>query len=130
LAIVRDMGQRARLEYPVGRSLYEFTGWLSHPRISPRRDLIAFVEHPGVGVRACQRANGRAGERGSGGAPDIVSTTPDASPDDFSLQTISRNRSMGVIAVLAHPPPTPGSSRALTSFPPPGRVLKRCAGMY
>jgi Tol biopolymer transport system component len=47
LAIVRDMGQRARLEYPVGRSLYEFRGWLSHPRISPRRDLIAFVEHPG-----------------------------------------------------------------------------------
>jgi len=47
LAIVRDMGQRARLEYPLGRSLYEFTGWLSHPRISPRRDLVAFVEHPG-----------------------------------------------------------------------------------
>jgi Tol biopolymer transport system component len=47
LAIVRDMGQRARLEYPVGRSIYEFTGWLSHPRISPRRNLVAFVEHPG-----------------------------------------------------------------------------------
>jgi serine/threonine protein kinase len=47
LAIIRDMGQRARLEYPVGRSIYEFTGWLSHPRISPRRNLVAFVEHPG-----------------------------------------------------------------------------------
>jgi dipeptidyl aminopeptidase/acylaminoacyl peptidase len=37
---------RGRLEYPVGKSLYEFTGWLSHLRISPRGDRIAFVEHP------------------------------------------------------------------------------------
>ncbi|HXY50093.1 MAG TPA: protein kinase [Terriglobales bacterium] len=46
LAIVRDLGPRSRLEYPVGTSVYEVTGWLSHPRISPRGDWIAFVEHP------------------------------------------------------------------------------------
>jgi len=47
LAIVRDLFSRGRLEYPVGKSLYEFTGWLSHARISPRGDRIAFAEHPG-----------------------------------------------------------------------------------
>jgi hypothetical protein len=34
------------LEYPVGKALYEFPAWLRHPRISPRGDRIAFVEHP------------------------------------------------------------------------------------
>jgi eukaryotic-like serine/threonine-protein kinase len=46
LAIVRDQGPRNRLEYPVGKLIYEFTGWLSHPRISPGGDRIVFVEHP------------------------------------------------------------------------------------
>jgi Tol biopolymer transport system component len=47
LAVIRDLGGvRGRLEYPVGKSLYEFTGWLSHLRVSPRGDRIAFVEHP------------------------------------------------------------------------------------
>jgi eukaryotic-like serine/threonine-protein kinase len=48
LAIVRDLFSRGRLEYPVGKTLYEYTGWLSHPRISPRGDRIAFAEHPGL----------------------------------------------------------------------------------
>jgi serine/threonine protein kinase len=46
LAIVRDLFSRGRLEYPVGKALYEFTGWLSHPRISPKGNRIAFAEHP------------------------------------------------------------------------------------
>lgn len=41
-------GGRCNLEYPPGKILYESTGeaWLSHPRISPRGDEIAFLEHP------------------------------------------------------------------------------------
>jgi DNA-binding winged helix-turn-helix (wHTH) protein/Tol biopolymer transport system component len=46
LAIVRDMGGRQRLEFPAGHVLYETTGWISHPRISPKGDQIAFLEHP------------------------------------------------------------------------------------
>ena len=45
LAIVRDMGGRNRLEYPVGKTLYETTGWISHPRVSRRGDLVAFCDH-------------------------------------------------------------------------------------
>ena len=45
LAIVRDMGGKQRLEYPVGHVLYETDGWISHPRISPKGGQIAFLEH-------------------------------------------------------------------------------------
>ena len=46
LAVVRDIGGKARLDFPAGRVLYETAGWISHPRISPRGDEVAFVDHP------------------------------------------------------------------------------------
>ncbi len=46
LAVVRDMGGKQRLEFPLGHVLYESTGWISHPRISPKGDTIAFLDHP------------------------------------------------------------------------------------
>ena len=45
LAVVRWVNGRNRLEYPVGTVLYETVGYLSHPRISPRGDLVAFMDH-------------------------------------------------------------------------------------
>jgi eukaryotic-like serine/threonine-protein kinase len=45
-AIVRDVNGRNRLEYPAGKVLYETGGWISHPRISRKGDLIAFIDHP------------------------------------------------------------------------------------
>ncbi len=35
-----------RLEYPVGKVLYQTGGWIGHPRISPDGKLIAFADHP------------------------------------------------------------------------------------
>jgi eukaryotic-like serine/threonine-protein kinase len=46
LAIVRDMEGRQRLEFPEGHVLYETTGWISHARVSPKGDQVAFLEHP------------------------------------------------------------------------------------
>jgi Tol biopolymer transport system component len=46
LAIVRDVQGRDRLEFPAGNVLYETTGWIGDPRISPKGDLIAFLDHP------------------------------------------------------------------------------------
>src|ERR1035437_2631357 len=34
LAVVRNFGGRNRLEFPIGKSLYEIGGWISHPRVS------------------------------------------------------------------------------------------------
>lgn len=45
LAIVRDMWGKQRLEFPVGHVLYETDGWISHPRISPKGDKVAFLDH-------------------------------------------------------------------------------------
>jgi len=45
LAVVREVGGRIRLEYPIGKILYETGGWISNPRISPKGDLIAFLDH-------------------------------------------------------------------------------------
>ncbi len=46
LAVVRSVAGRERLEFPVGKVLYETSGWISHVRISPKEDLIAFLDHP------------------------------------------------------------------------------------
>jgi Tol biopolymer transport system component len=46
LAIIREVGGKSRLEYPVGNVLYETAGYVSEPRFSPRGDQIAFFNHP------------------------------------------------------------------------------------
>jgi dipeptidyl aminopeptidase/acylaminoacyl peptidase len=46
LAVVRDTGTRRRLEYPVGTVLYETGGWISHARVSPDGNSVAFIDHP------------------------------------------------------------------------------------
>jgi DNA-binding winged helix-turn-helix (wHTH) protein/dipeptidyl aminopeptidase/acylaminoacyl peptidase len=46
LAVVRRIGNKSRLEFPVGKVLYESAGWISSPRFSPRGDSIAFLDHP------------------------------------------------------------------------------------
>jgi eukaryotic-like serine/threonine-protein kinase len=38
-----------RLEYPVGKVLYETAGWISHPRFSRDGKRIAFLDHPVFG---------------------------------------------------------------------------------
>jgi len=46
LAIVRDVGGRNQLEFPIGKVLYQTSGWISHPRVSRKGDLVAFLDHP------------------------------------------------------------------------------------
>jgi Tol biopolymer transport system component len=46
LAVVRTEEGRQRLEFPIGRVLHEPSGWISHIRVSPAGDRIAFAEHP------------------------------------------------------------------------------------
>ena len=45
-ALVRQTGRYFRLEFPAGTVLYESSGYLSNPRISPGGDRVAFFEHP------------------------------------------------------------------------------------
>jgi Tol biopolymer transport system component len=48
-AVVRSAGPRYRLEYPIGTVLYETDGWISNPRVSPKGDEVAFLDHPTIG---------------------------------------------------------------------------------
>jgi eukaryotic-like serine/threonine-protein kinase len=46
MAIVREVDGRKRLEFPPNKVLYEADGWIGHPRISPKGNIIAFIDHP------------------------------------------------------------------------------------
>jgi DNA-binding winged helix-turn-helix (wHTH) protein/Tol biopolymer transport system component len=46
LAAVRNVTGKERLEFPLGHVLYETAGWIGHPRISPKGDHVAFLDHP------------------------------------------------------------------------------------
>jgi hypothetical protein len=46
LAVVRQAMGKYRVEFPLGKVLYESVGWLRSVRISPRGDAVAFLEHP------------------------------------------------------------------------------------
>ena len=46
LAVIREVGGRDRLEYPIGKVLHEVSGYMSDLRVSPRGDRIAYFEHP------------------------------------------------------------------------------------
>src|SRR5581483_7424723 len=48
LAAVHEVGGRSRLEYPIGKVLYESAGGISDVRFSPSGDRIAFIEHASV----------------------------------------------------------------------------------
>ena len=45
MVVCRLAGNRSRLEYPIGKVLYESAGWVNGARVSPDGKHIAFVEH-------------------------------------------------------------------------------------
>ena len=45
-AVIREEKGQSRIEFPIGKVLYQTGGWISHPRVSPKGDLIAFLDHP------------------------------------------------------------------------------------
>jgi Tol biopolymer transport system component/predicted Ser/Thr protein kinase len=46
LAVARHVGNRNRLDYPIGKVLYDAPGWVSDVRVSPDGRLVAFIDHP------------------------------------------------------------------------------------
>jgi serine/threonine protein kinase len=45
-AVARPAGNRFRLEYPIGKVLYETAGYVSDVHVSHKGDKIAFMDHP------------------------------------------------------------------------------------
>jgi Tol biopolymer transport system component len=46
MAILRDVDGKQRLEFPVGHTLYETSGWVTQLRVSPNGQEVAFLNHP------------------------------------------------------------------------------------
>jgi len=46
LAAIHAVEGGDRIEYPIGKMLYKSEGYLTFLRVSPRGDLVAFIEHP------------------------------------------------------------------------------------
>jgi Tol biopolymer transport system component len=49
LVVVSFAGGKFRVEYPIGKVLYEPTGWVTYTRVSPMGDRVAFLDHPQLG---------------------------------------------------------------------------------
>ncbi|HKM86785.1 MAG TPA: protein kinase [Terriglobales bacterium] len=49
LAVLHVVAGKGRLEYPIGKVLYETAGWISNLRFSPKGDRLAFIDHPLLG---------------------------------------------------------------------------------
>ena len=49
LAVIRDVGGKNRLEYPIGKVIHETPGWMGNPRVSPDGEWVAYLDHPQVG---------------------------------------------------------------------------------
>ena len=82
LAAVHDVGGRWRLEYPIGKVLYETAGWIGHPRISPKGNLIAFLDHQILGddrgsVAVVDLAGNKKVLSGEWGAEEGLAWSPD-----------------------------------------------------
>jgi Tol biopolymer transport system component len=46
LAVIRFDETHNYLEYPIGKILYTTDGYVSNPRVSPKGDMVAFLDHP------------------------------------------------------------------------------------
>ncbi len=48
LAVVHEVNGRKRLEFPLGKTIYEADGWIGNLRVSPKGDLVAFITIPSL----------------------------------------------------------------------------------
>ncbi|HTO86334.1 MAG TPA: protein kinase [Thermoanaerobaculia bacterium] len=95
LAIVRAAGGRTRLEYPIGKALYETGGWIGNPRVSPLGDRVAFIDHPvggddGGSVAAVDRTGKKTNLSELFGSIQGLAWSPDGSEIWFTAALASR----------------------------------------
>jgi eukaryotic-like serine/threonine-protein kinase len=45
MAVIRQVAGKYRVEFPLGKMIYESNYWLSLLRVSPRNDMVAFAEY-------------------------------------------------------------------------------------
>jgi eukaryotic-like serine/threonine-protein kinase len=106
VAVARLENGKCRLEYPVGKPIYETIGAISYLRIAPQADALAFMENPfpaddrGTVVLVDLKGNRRTltqewtGERGLAWSPDgneVMFTATKGTENERSLYAVTRS---------------------------------------
>jgi Tol biopolymer transport system component len=104
LAVARFSGDRGRLEYPIGKTLYETRGWIGNPRISRSGDRIAFVDHPTLGddgglVAVVDRAGKKTALTSLFASARGLAWSPDGSEIWFTAAEVGGNRSLYGVSI-------------------------------
>ncbi|HEY3204267.1 MAG TPA: protein kinase [Thermoanaerobaculia bacterium] len=103
LAVVRNVGGQARLEYPIGKPIYETRGWISSPRISRDGGRIAFIDHPNAGddggfAAVVDRAGKKTRLSAPFGSAQGLAWSPDGSEIWFTAAEVG-NRSLYAVSL-------------------------------
>ena len=107
LAIVRDVGGRNQLEFPIGKVLYQTSGWISHPRVSRKGDLVAFVDHPlpgddGGSVRVVDLSGNIKTLAGEFQTAQGLAWSPDAREVWFTAAELGLKRAIYAVTLSGH----------------------------
>jgi Tol biopolymer transport system component len=99
LAVVHDVGGRTRLDYPIGKTLYETGGWIGDPRVSRGGDRIAFIDHPSPGddggsVAVVDRGGKRTSLTAVFSSTQGLAWSPDGSEIWFTAAEVGANRAL------------------------------------
>jgi eukaryotic-like serine/threonine-protein kinase len=103
LAAVRNVSGRARLELPIGKVVYENAGWIGHPRVSPKGDRVAFVDHPiggddGGPIAVVDRAGKKTTVSSAFASARGLAWSPDGSEVWFTAADVGGNRGLWAVA--------------------------------
>jgi Tol biopolymer transport system component len=133
LAVVHNVAGKSRLEYPIGKVIYETGGWVGPIRFSPDGKTIAFLDHPassdGGAVSIIEAAGGKKRDLSTGwfSLEGSLSWRPDGEEILFSGTKTVTGTALKVYAI-----PRSGKERMILSAPtglwirdvaPDGRVL-------
>jgi sugar lactone lactonase YvrE len=108
LAVVHVVDGRYRLEFPIGKVVYQTGGWISHSRVSPDGQRVAFLDHPIVGD-----------DRGFAAVVDAAGHKTTLSPEYESTQGLAWLRSGGEVWFTGA---SKGSARSLQAATLDGKV--------
>ncbi len=89
LAVIHVADGRYRIEYPIGKVLYQTDGFLTSVRVSPKGDLVSFLDHPnGEDSRGTLGVVDRGGHKKTltGEWPSILNTLWSPTGDEVFFQ--------------------------------------------
>jgi DNA-binding winged helix-turn-helix (wHTH) protein/Tol biopolymer transport system component len=107
LCVVTDNNAIWSVEFPSGHKIYSSNGWITNPRVSPRGNEVAFLDHPVIGDDAGQvvvvNSSGEAHVLSSGWASALgLAWHPSAREVWFTAARSGSNRALMAVELRGH----------------------------